>query len=362
MIMLAARHWAPQWTNHRVIIHSENQAAVQILNKGTTANELIMDELHNLFWLSAAYNFHISATYIEGARNTIADAISRIQDPRHLNTFCALLLDHLPRIAVDQLRLNDHLSVHSRSFVFSRCTGSPAGSALLQEIHNYRAQLFAESTKTTYKTLRDTYLRFCTSMGYCPVPVQPGHLLQYAAFLACTLEASSVRSYLNIISILHKEFGLTNPLLNNWPLKSLLTGINRSKGLTPNQKQPITPAILQQLHSTLDLTTSFILGCMSGCLFRAARIVARTVHSNPAMDVLKWPTLEERRRKSVFKLVKKCLQGQCPQYFKEYFKRNNTIQARTTRQSNLLHPPAVRTEIAKRSFYYYGCILFKELS
>ena len=47
--------------------------------------------------------------------------------------------------------------------------------------------------------------------------------------------------------------------------------------------------------------------------------------------------------KSVFKLVKKYLQGQCPQYFKEYFKRNNTIHARATRQSNLLHAPAVRT-------------------
>ena len=49
---------------------------------------------------------------------------------------------------------------------------------------------------------------------------------------------------------------------------------------------------------------------------RAARIVTRTVRSNPAMDVLKWLTLEKRRRKTVFKLVKKCLQGQCPQYFK----------------------------------------------
>ena len=44
---------------------------------------------------------------------------------------------------------------------------------------------------------------------------------------------------------------------------------------------------------------------------RAARIAARTVRSNLATDVLKWPTLEERRRKTVFKLVKKCLQGQC---------------------------------------------------
>ena len=32
---------------------------------------------------------------------------------------------------------------------------------------------------------------------------------------------------------------------------------------------------------------------------RAARIVARTVRSNPAMDVLNRPTLEERRRKTV---------------------------------------------------------------
>ena len=70
----------------------------------------------------------------------------------------------------------------------------------------------------------------------------------------------------------------------------------------------------------------------------AARIVARTVRNNPAMEVLKWPTLEEHPHKTIFKLVKKCLQGQCPQYFKEYFKRNNAIYARATKQRNLLHP------------------------
>ena len=70
----------------------------------------------------------------------------------------------------------------------------------------------------------------------------------------------------------------------------------------------------------------------------------------------------EVTKEDYFKLVKKCLQGQCLQYFKEYFKRNNTIYARATRRSNLLHPPAVKTEIAKRSFCYYGCTLFNELS
>jgi hypothetical protein len=94
--------------------------------------------------------------------------------------------------------------------------------------------MFAESTKTTYKTHWDIYLRFCQYMGYTPVPVQPEHLLQYATFLARTLKASSIRSYLNIVGFLHREFGLPNPLLNNWPLKSLLTGINRAKGPTPD--------------------------------------------------------------------------------------------------------------------------------
>jgi len=46
-----------------------------------------MDELRNLFWLSAAYNFHISAIYIEGTRNTIA--ISQ-HDLPHPHSFYAL--------------------------------------------------------------------------------------------------------------------------------------------------------------------------------------------------------------------------------------------------------------------------------
>ena len=74
----------------------------------------------------------------------------------------------------------------------------------------------------------------------------------------------------------------------------------------------------------------------------------RNVRSNPAMDVLgNGPRWRSAVVKLFLNLVKKCLQGQCPQYFQKYFKRNNTIYARATRQSNLLHPPVVRTVIAK---------------
>lgn len=155
---------------------------------------------------------------------------------------------------------------------------------LQQEVSKYRAQLFAESTKATYQTHRDTYLRFCHYMGYSPVPVQPTRLLHYAAFLARSLKAATVRSYLNIIGILHKEFGLPHPLLDNWPLRTLLTGINRQKGLTVNQKQPITPAMLSQLHDRLNLANSTDASFWATCLvafygmFRKSHLLPMAPH------------------------------------------------------------------------------------
>ena len=99
------------------------------------------------------------------------------------------------------------------------------------------------------------YLRFCHYMGYTPVPVYPAHLLQYAAFLARSLRPASIRCYLNIIG-----------LLNNWQLKSLLTGIKRAIGTPPNQKLPITPVILLRLHAMLDFTKSFDSSFWALCL------------------------------------------------------------------------------------------------
>ena len=89
---------------------------------------------------------------------------------------------------------------------------------------------------------------------------------------------------------------------------------------------------------------------------RTGRLVVKTSRSDDAMAQLKWPTLASRRDKHTLSLVKKCINGHCPQYFNNYFTFNNRICSRVTRQSNLLHLPAVRTEIAKRSFYYNGCI------
>ena len=80
-VILAAKRWGKLWSNKHVIIQSDNTTAVSIINKGTTGNPIIMRYLGELFWLSAVYNFRITATYLPGCMNFIADAISRMHEP-----------------------------------------------------------------------------------------------------------------------------------------------------------------------------------------------------------------------------------------------------------------------------------------
>ena len=137
---------------------------------------------------------------------------------------------------------------------------------LQEEIFHFRSHTFSASTKATYRTHRNCYLRFCHRMGYPPLPAQPDHLCQYAAFLARSLSANSIPSYLNIISLLHKEFNLPNPLSHNWPLQSLLTGIKRVKGQPPSQKLPITPDLLLHIQTMLNFRSSFDASFWAICL------------------------------------------------------------------------------------------------
>ena len=56
--------------------------------------------------------------------------------------------------------------------------------------------------------------------------------------------------------------------------------------------------------------------------------------------------------------MRKCIHGRCPQYYKNYFVSYKDICACSTHQSNRLHLLALRTEMAKRSFYYHGSMAF----
>jgi hypothetical protein len=79
---------------------------------------------------------------------------------------------------------------------------------------------------------------------------------------------------------------------------------------------------------------------------RTARIVSRIPESDKAMNMFKRPSLQSRRDDNIFKLVNKCIR--CPQLFKNLKKK----------KINKLHLPRVRTEQAKKSFYYNGWVVY----
>ena len=117
-IVLALKRWAPLLSDKRVIVRTDNIAAKSYINKGASRNTFIMPYLRSLFWTQACYNFSVSAIYVKGRLNTIADTISRLAEPNMLTK----LYDFIPFDAVlfRPLDISD-LSKHmSSAFIFCR--------------------------------------------------------------------------------------------------------------------------------------------------------------------------------------------------------------------------------------------------
>ena len=87
----AVKQWAYKWSNKTVYVHSDNQTAVNIINKGSCKDQLVMQSLRNIFWYSAIYNFRIKAVYIPGIYNQIADCISRLHENNSLERLRVLV-------------------------------------------------------------------------------------------------------------------------------------------------------------------------------------------------------------------------------------------------------------------------------
>jgi integrase len=123
---------------------------------------------------------------------------------------------------------------------------------LKAEARAFRNSTFATTTKKTYRSQANSYIRFCLNFGFCPVPATQETLVCYCAFLARTLSSNSVPAYMNVVRLMHVEAGFANPLVNNWEVTSTQKGISRLLGKPPKQKAPITIKILLDLYKTLS--------------------------------------------------------------------------------------------------------------
>ena len=173
-VTLADYRWAPFWRNKRIIIYSDNTVMVSALNKGTCRNDAIMRCIRSLFWLSASYNFQLTARFLPGVQNIAA---SRLGSPGHLETLWQYTY-HSPSCICRSIRsffcLTDSLT--GDTFTACELDGCAIGasrtlpSRLDEEVLHYCANSFAASTSKTHSAQRSAFLKFCDEMKICPVP------------------------------------------------------------------------------------------------------------------------------------------------------------------------------------------------
>ena len=103
---------------------------------------------------------------------------------------------------------------------------------------------------------------------------------------------------------------------------------------------------------------------------RAAKIVygfKSDIATETILENLRWPPLTKTMEKHCALLVNKCLVGEIPLYFKDYFMLRSQsdsqhVYNRCTRSSITdIILPKIHLDVAKKSFYYHGASLFNRL-
>ena len=77
-VLLAAKRWGKLWRNHKVVCQTDNTQVLWAINTGRNKNELSMEIIRDIFWLSVIFNFHLVAVHIPGTLNVLPDALSCI--------------------------------------------------------------------------------------------------------------------------------------------------------------------------------------------------------------------------------------------------------------------------------------------
>ena len=78
VVVLAAATWGHMWAGKRILLFCDNQCVVHVLRTGTSKSPALMELVRTLFYLSATFQFELSATWIDTKVNTVADSLSRL--------------------------------------------------------------------------------------------------------------------------------------------------------------------------------------------------------------------------------------------------------------------------------------------
>ena len=137
-----------EWSSLRVGFHSDNQAVVSSLRKGSCRCSNVMSLLHRLYLVAALQNFSVSASYVEGVANGIADSLSR-QD-----------FDRFRTLAPQAAAISD----------MTRPLPSILGEPSLGAVYFYTQQPLAPAIRRLYAVGQCHYHMFCSMHRRRPLP------------------------------------------------------------------------------------------------------------------------------------------------------------------------------------------------
>ena len=87
-IVVAVQLWAPKLRHRKFIVSCHNQAAVTVINSGSTKDYFMQRCLRQLWFSAAIFDFELQARHIPGDHNVLANALSRWDsDPSLHNIF-----------------------------------------------------------------------------------------------------------------------------------------------------------------------------------------------------------------------------------------------------------------------------------
>ncbi|KAL9972505.1 hypothetical protein ACROYT_G018824 [Oculina patagonica] len=209
-IMVALKLWGDRLRGKRFLLHCDNANSVLALNSGRSRVPGMQACLREIWFLSALFDFEFRAEHIP--------------DPPQLSLSPSAVPVSLP--------------------------------ALSDLTASVQAHAYAPGTLRNLRSQWKSYLSFCSTFGLLPLPASPQTISSYAVFLACfTSSYQTILNKLNGVRLFHLLQNTPCTALDSFEVSLTKKELKRVLGLATHQKSPITPALLLQFKSHLDLTT-----------------------------------------------------------------------------------------------------------
>ena len=163
--------------------------------------------------------------------------------------------------------------------------------SLLQEVRSTRLHAFAKGTYSNLRTQFRSYFGFCVYFQRTPLPAHIDTMCCYAQFLSRVMKPPSIRNYLSGVKMLHIFLGYEYTISDDFHMHLTIRGIERIIQHVPQRAKPITPAILQAIHSLSFSFSSLersVFACGLFLFFTMARAgsILPTSHHTPTHQFL----------------------------------------------------------------------------